>query len=118
MNADIRCDNAAASPRRRKPASPAPWTDRRLFMLADELEAEVKLDEAREAEAEAGRADFVKPLIAQRCPELTDEDLAQVFGPVEVVVPAEIVGLIEATLGALADRIDRLQARLDAERSA
>jgi hypothetical protein len=65
-----------------------------------------------EAEAPDDRAGYVSRLVAARCPELNDLDLALIGGT--PVVPAKIAELITEALGAIDERIVDLEERMDA----
>jgi hypothetical protein len=84
---------------------------------ATALEARAAAWSALTGLEEKSAPDEVRAIIAHRCPELTDDDLAALAPP---GVPAEVGEMIvdvlaamEAKLDAMMDRLDTLAARLD-----
>jgi hypothetical protein len=90
-----------------QPARTAPW---RLPIRWPSDHVEDAAEQAQPDHTQLDRADFVRRVIAARCPELSDEDLALIGG---TILSREVGQLIASVLDDLDTRIGELEQRLE-----
>jgi hypothetical protein len=71
------------------------------------------------ANADAERAEYVRRVIAARCSELTEAEVAQALNTLsqpEVIIPRDVGQRIETALELIVARLEVIEARLDGRR--
>jgi hypothetical protein len=85
--------------------------------MNERIDTELEETPVEGVDSDAERTDYVRALVAARCPEIDGLDLAQAFGEVApesdaqrvLMVPAEVAKGIFGALSAINDRISGIE---------